>query len=230
MAGNFQDDVREQEMIELFDLIKDENEGRSGIDAFLELDGTNIPFELKTTSSKSGSMTTVRDFGSDHIQKWQNKHWIFGFYQKGKKQAYYKYGSPALMQSWIKEKEEYIKPDFQLAKIASKNLTLEDLYVVLGEKESYSLEDAKLIQKRQYSRNKYIALQDITNGYSKSRMLSILKDRAIYLMERGGTLNNPHIPGSYFREWEEITENHAARLREMVQNYINNQQVEIEKI
>ena len=220
MAGNFQDDLREQEMIELFDLIKDGNEGRSGIDAFLELDGTNIPFELKTTSSKNGSVTTVRDFGYDHILKWQNKHWIFGFYKGG--ETFYKYGSPALMQSWIKEKEEYIKPDFQLAKIASKNLTLEDLYVVLGEKESYSLEDAKLIQKRQYSANKYIKLQDITDGYSKDRMLSILKDRAKYLMERGGTLNNPHIPGSYFKEWEEITENHAARLREMVRDYINN--------
>ena len=221
MAGNFQDDLREQEMIELFDLVKDENEGRSGIDAFLELDGTNIPFELKTTSSKNGSVTTVRDFGYDHIQKWQNTHWLFGFYKEGK--ASYKYGSPALMQNWIKQKEEYIKPDFQLAKIAAKNLTLEDLYLVLGEKEIYSLEDAKSIQKRQYSKGKYLELQDAANGYSKDRMLSILKDRATYLMERGGTLNNPHIPGSYFRKWSEITENHAVRLREMVKDYINNQ-------
>lgn len=227
MASNFQDDLREQEMIELFELIKDENEGRSGIDAFLELDGTNIPFELKTTSSKSGSVTTVRDFGYDHIHKWQDKHWLFGFYKQGK--AFYKYGSLALMQNWIKQKEEYIKPDFQLAKIAAKNLTLSDLYLVLGKKEIYSLEDAKSIQKRQYSKSKYFELQDLTDGYSENRMLSILKDRTIYLMERGGTLNNPHIPGSYFREWSEITENHAARLRQMVKDYINNQQAEIEK-
>lgn len=221
MAGNFQDDDREQEMIKLFDLIKDENEGRSGIDAFLRLDGINIPFELKTTSSKSSSVTTVRDFGFDHIQKWQNKHWLFGFYKDDL--TYYKYGSPALMRSWIKSKEDYIKPDFQLARIASKNLTLEDLYTVLGEKESYSLKDAKSIQKRQYSSEKYLELQDIANGYGKDRMLSILKDRARYLMERGSTLNNPHIPGSYFEEWEKITENHAARLRELVRDYINNQ-------
>lgn len=219
MAGDFQDDLREQEMIELFELVRDEHEGRSGTDAFLELDGTNIPFELKTTSSPSDSVTTVRDFGYNHIQKWQNKHWLFGFY-KGS-QVSYKYGSPALMQDWIKKKEEYIKPDFQLAKIASKNLTLKDLYAVLGEKESYSLKDAKSIQKRQYTADKYVKLQDITCGYSKDRMLSILKDRATYLMERGGTLNNPHIPGSYFKDWEEITENHAAKLREMVRDYIN---------
>lgn len=221
MASNFQDDSREQEMIELFDLIKDEKEGRSGIDAFLELDGTRISFELKTTSDEKGSVTTVRDFGYDHIKKWQGKHWLFGFHKGGK--ASYKYGSPALMQSWIKEKEDYIKPDFELAKIASKNLTLKDLYLVLGKKESYSLKDAKLIQKRQYSTKKYIELQDIADGYSKDQMLSILKDRATYLMKRGGTLNNPHIPGSYFKEWEEITKNHAARLREMVKDYIDNQ-------
>ena len=146
MAGNFQDDKREEEMIKLFNLVKDENEGRSGIDAFLKLNGENIPFELKTTSSTTGSVTTVRDFGSDHILKWQNNHWLFGFYGGGRA-LYYKYGSPTLMQSWIKEKEEYIKPDVQLAKIASKNLTLEDLYMVLEEKESYSLEDAKSIHK-----------------------------------------------------------------------------------
>lgn len=221
MASNFQDDSREQEMIELFDLVKDENEGRSGVDAFLELDGAKIPFELKTTSDEKGSVTTVRDFGYDHIQKWQGKHWLFGFYKGG--QVSYKYGSPALMQSWIKQKEEYLKPDFQLAKIASKNLTLEDLYLVLGEKESYSLEDAKSIQKKQYLAKQYIELQDIADGYSKDKMLSILKDRATYLMKRGGTLNNPHIPGSYFKEWEEITVNHAARLREMVKDYIDNQ-------
>ena len=51
----------------------------------------------------------------------------------------------------------------------------------------------------------------------------ILKDRATYLIERGGTLNNFHIPRSYFKEWEKITENHAARLRKMVKDYIDNQ-------
>ena len=219
MVGNFQDDLREQQMIELFELVKDENEGQSGIDAFLRLGETMISFELKTTSSKSGSVTTVRDFGYKHIQRWQNKHWLFGFYQQNR--IFYKYGSPARMQGWIESKEEYIKPDFQLAKIAAKNIDSEDLYLILGKKEIYSLEDAKSIQKRQYSRDRYLELQDLNNGYSKDRMLNILKDRVTYLMERGGTLNNPHIPGSYFREWEAITENYATRLRQMVRAYID---------
>jgi orotate phosphoribosyltransferase-like protein len=57
---------------------------------------------------------------------------------------------------------------------------------------------------------------DLFQGYSSERMLSILKDRCRYLIERGSTLNNPHIPASYFRDWERITENHAQRLRELV--------------
>jgi len=79
MKNSFQDDYRESEMIELFKLVKDTSEGRYGVDAFLELEGNNIPFELKTTSK--GSVTTVRDFGPAHIEKWQGKHWLFGFYQ-----------------------------------------------------------------------------------------------------------------------------------------------------
>ncbi len=76
MDSNFQDDDRENAMIDLFGLYKNEDEGRSGIDAFLDLNGQAMPFELKTTSQ--GSVTTVRDFGHDHIVKWKNKHWLIG--------------------------------------------------------------------------------------------------------------------------------------------------------
>ncbi|QTA80010.1 Uncharacterized protein dnl_22960 [Desulfonema limicola] len=102
MTKNFQDDDREEAMITLFDLYKDQTEGRSGVDAFLKLDGKTVPFELKTTSQ--GSVTTVRDFGPDHILKWKNKHWLIGFFIKGRE--YYKYGSPSMMEKWIKSKEE----------------------------------------------------------------------------------------------------------------------------
>jgi hypothetical protein len=33
----FQDDFRESKMIELFELVRDTSEGRTGVDAFLEL-------------------------------------------------------------------------------------------------------------------------------------------------------------------------------------------------
>ena len=51
-------------------------------------------------------------------------------------------------------------------------------------------------------------------------MLEILKDRARYVIERGSTLNNPHIPASYFAGWEEIKRDHAIRLRALVREWL----------
>ncbi|MCK5707543.1 MAG: hypothetical protein KAI43_07795 [Candidatus Aureabacteria bacterium] len=215
MANNFQDDDREDAMIALFDLYKDKTEGRSGIDAFLKIDGKTIPFELKTTSQ--GSVTTVRDFGLDHIRKWENKHWLIGFFIEGRE--YYKYGSPSMMAEWIKNKEKYISPDFKLAKLVPAKINLEDMHSIIGKKDVYTYSDAKAIQKMQYKKEQYLQLQDLGQCYSPKRMLEIVKDRAQYLIERGSTLNNPHIPFTYFDGWTEITENHAEQLRIMVHEY-----------
>lgn len=215
MANNFQDDDRENAMRDLFGLYKDEAEGRSGTDAYLNLDGKIIPFELKTTSK--GSVTTVRDFGPDHVAKWRDKHWLIGFFMSGRE--YYKYGSPAMMAPWIAKKEAYIAPDFALAELAPLNLNLQAMYKIVGKKKFYTYEDAKRIQKRQYSKTTYLALQDLESGYSPNRMLEIIRDRANYLMKRGSTLNNPHIPLSYFKNWLEITKDHAAILRQLVTAY-----------
>jgi hypothetical protein len=219
MASYFQDDSRESQMIELFGLIKDKNEGRSGIDAFLEIHNKMVPFELKTTSK--GSITTVRDFGPNHIKKWKDKHWLFGFFHKGRE--IYKYGSPSMMQDWIETKGKYIQSDFQLAEILPEKLTLLDLHKISGEKEIYSFLDAKVIQKNQYSKKKYLELMDLEGGYSPDRMLKILKARAKYIIERGSTLNNPHIPENYFSDWEEISVNHAQALRKLVSMYLQSQ-------
>src|SRR5665213_3853248 len=57
-------------------------------------------------------------------------------------------------------------------------------------------------------------------GYSPQKMPGILKDRAKYVIERGSTLNNPHIPASYYAGWDEITKDHAARLRDLVRQWL----------
>lgn len=217
MAGNFQDDDREEAMRELFGLYKDQNEGRDGIDAHLDLGDEAIAFELKTTSK--GSVTTVRDFGPDHIEKWNEKHWLIGFFLDN--EEYYHYGSPRMMANWIESKGAYIKPDFMLAELAAEKMTLDDVYRIMEEKSVYTYDDAKKLQKKQYKKEKYIQLQDEVNGYSANRMLEILKDRTKYLITRGSTLNNPHIPFSYFRGWVKITDNHAETLKSMVQDYFN---------
>ncbi|RON25647.1 hypothetical protein [Pseudomonas lini] len=212
----FQDDDRELAMCRLFELRKDESENRSGIDAFLDLNGATIPFELKTTSK--GSVTTVRDFGLDHIKKWEGKHWLIGFFHNGNN--FYMYGSPCAMAPWIKSKENYIAPDIKLTALASSKLDMQDMIHTLGDKSTYTLEDAKSLQKMQYSSAQYRELMDVDGGYSKERMLEIMKDRATYLMARGSTLNNPHIPLSYFEDWIRIEENHASELRALVSSYL----------
>lgn len=155
-----QDDRRENELIELFNLRKPQKPTRSGVDAILELDGREILFELKSTTKSS--VTTVRDFSFDHVQKWQDKHWLFGFYDKGGQSLRYcLYASPQMMAPWIQEKAQYITPDIQLSQIAPERLQVSDLHRILGNKSSYTLDDAQRLHKRQYTLNDYRARMDI---------------------------------------------------------------------
>ena len=210
-----QDDSRENELIQLFNLERPVNLSRSGTDAILTLNALKIPFELKSTTKTS--VTTVRDFGPEHIKKWRGKHWLFGFYEKGGKTLKYcLYASPEMMAPWISEKSAYVALDYKLAQLIPELISIYLLYEIVGEKEVYTLEDAQSLQKRQYTIQEYRNKMDLEFGYSPERMLSILRDRCQYLIERGSTLNNPHIPPSYFDGWERIITNHAQRLRELV--------------
>lgn len=211
-----QDDERERYQRELFGLNSLPDESRGGIDAVLQLDSvTQIPFELKTTST--GSVTTVRDFGFDHVKKWRPKHWLISRYSKdGSELQYSIYGSPAMMAPWIEEKAEYIRVDYELGELAPRQLSLKDMFALIGEKDAYTLKDAQRLQKRQLLASDYHNLMDLPAAYSKYRMLELLQDRCRYLIRRGSTLNNPHIPLKYFDGWERITSNHKSRLRELV--------------
>lgn len=216
MSNFFQDDTRETMMRSLFKLSS--VEGRSSTDATILINNKLIEFELKTTSDPNRSVTTVRDFGPEHIAKWKNKHWLIGFYDKDKKDpSYFLYGSPKMMESWIHEKWEYIKPDFLSAKFASDKLTLSDMYKILDKKEVYDYDDARAIQKKQLKKSEYQDMMNVKDGYSPNKMLEIYKQRIEYLIKRGSTLNNPHIPGSYFKNWDtKITHNHANKLIELI--------------
>jgi len=66
-----QDDVRETEIRIKFLLKKDEKSGRSGTDAYLIVKKIKYHFELKSTTT--GSVTTARDFGMEHIKKIRSK-------------------------------------------------------------------------------------------------------------------------------------------------------------
>lgn len=228
-----QDDAREKKIIDLFNLKRPPGHVRHGTDAVLHLQGQAIEFELKSVTTKGRSLSTVRDFGPDHIKKWKNKHWLVGVFSS-EQLVYCLYGSPADMAAWIEQKWEYIKADFELGRQVPTLITEEVMHLILGKKDVYDEKDAKALHKNQYSKKKYRDLMDVEHpgkngkvekiGYSPSQMLVILKDLAQYVLERGATLNNPHISKSYTARWKKITEDHAISLRQLVQAWLDAKQ------
>lgn len=224
-----QDDVREKEMRTLFNLTRPEEFGRGDIDAILELEGAampeelkgeKVPFELKSTTKGKPDISTVRDLGLHHIEKWRPLHWLFGVYEERKgevKLLYCLYGSPEQMKPWFDGVAAYAAPDFALIETVPALIDDEILSSVLGEAEDFGYEDARRLMKNQYSREAYREAADLADErYSREAMLAMLRERCGYLISRGATRNNPHISAGYFNGWERIERNHAARLRELV--------------
>jgi len=217
-----QDDEREQQMVALFNLTVPDDRNRSDIDAQLELDGVEpLDFELK--SSSRNSVSTVRDFGPEHIAKWHDMHWLFAFYDKdGKKLRYCYYASPLDMAPWVAEKEEYVRLDFALAMEVPQLIGDNTLTALLGDDQVFGLAAAQNIMKKQWRKDEYVANADLPNGeYSRERMLALLQKRSKYLIRRGSTLNNPHIPESYLMGLglERIVKDHASTLRRLARDY-----------
>jgi hypothetical protein len=219
-----QDDARESEMRTLFNLTRPEEYGRADIDAVLELKsrvppklrGRTIPFELKSVTGGRPNISTVRDFGLHHLEKWRKLHWLFGVYEAGKLQ-YCLYGSPKAMRPWFDRMATYIAPDIALAEHAPDFIKSSTLTAILGSGRKFTRADAKLLMKNQYKAADYDAAADLPGGeYSRAAMLEMLRQRCGYVIRRGSTLNNPHIPAGFFDGWEQISEDHAARLRELV--------------
>ena len=216
-----QDDERENSMIQLFNLTVPADRRRADIDAHLAVDGRVINFELKSTTGNS--VSTVRDFGPEHIRKWRaDLHWIFAFYDRsGRHLQHCVYASPSDMESWIAGKERYIAPDLALADSLPASVTADMVVALLGEKDVYSLIDARWIMKNQWTSAQYTEFQDLPSGYSVGRMTEIMQQRGRYVILRGSTLNNPHIEGSFFEGFEHIVDEHASRLRELVRAYLS---------
>lgn len=221
-----QDDRREFDTRLMFGLEEPPARQRGGIDAVLELEGHPdlVPFELKSTTKST--VATVRDFGPEHVVKWQNMHWLFAFYEDPaqRRPAYCRYASPAAMAPWIADKQAYVLPDLVLAERAPQRVTDDDLVRVLGDRPSYTRADAKSIMKNQWSRAQYRDNADLPKGeYSRDRMLKLLQERCAYVIRRGATLNNPHIPKAFLAQLPRIDRDHAATLKALVQAYLDEQ-------
>lgn len=198
-------------------------EGRPGVDAILSMDPEGeVPFEVK--SSDTDSVSTARDVGREHIGKWRRRHWLFGFYVRGSRNppvaTRYIYSSPRQLEPWIAEQEQYVLPDWEIVRVLPTLAGRALLAAVAGERDTYTLADAQRLLKQQkleagehmtpeirtilaeaglgepprMTTTVYRALMDRAGGYSPTRMLVLLQERARYLLDRGATRNNPHIP------------------------------------
>ena len=199
-----QDDRRELEMCALIGLTP--GSSRSGVDAAFEFMEQGhryaAPVELKSTTSRS--VSTGRDIGPKHLQKWRLKAWVFGFYDStGATLESLLVLGPSDMEPWIGRIERYIAPDFMIGERLVQRLSQEDLHVICGEKAQYGREDAKALHKKQWNNDKYFSEMDVPGGYSPEKMLEILRLRAQYLNARGATLNNPHIPKTFFSSFRD---------------------------
>lgn len=198
-----QDDERERELSALFGLDWDSSHERHGVDAVLPdivVDGVRYQFDVEVKSSTEMDIGTARDFGMTHISRWRKMFFVFGFYSKVRGRPELQRSlclTPMDMEPWLAKKEAQILIDFKLAERVPRNLALEDLFAVCGEQESYTIEDAKKLHKQQYTAAQYAAAPDlIIDGaprISQAKMLQVLKERALYVAQRGATVNNPHI-------------------------------------
>ena len=197
-----QDDERERELVRMFNLDWDPAHQRAGVDAVLDIDIDDHSYrlEVEVKSSTGTTVSTARDVGMDHIQKWRRKLFVIGFYSKEARRPELQHClclTPTDMEPWIASIEEKILIDFKLARLASRRLVLKDLFEVCGKKDTYSVEDAKRLHKQQWTAEEYAAAQDTMIGtkrwISQKKMLEILQLRSKYIAERGATLNNPHV-------------------------------------
>lgn len=132
-----QDDERERELVRMFNLDWDPAHQRAGVDAILDIDVDGRPcrFEVEVKSSTGTTVSTARDVGMDHIQKWRRKLFVIGFYSKEARRPELQHClclTPLDMEPWIATIEAKILIDFKLALLASRRLELVDLFEICG--------------------------------------------------------------------------------------------------
>lgn len=229
-----QDDERERELVRMFNLNWDPAHQRAGVDAILNLNVDEKPckFEVEVKSSTGSTVSTARDVGMDHIQKWRRKLFVIGFYSREARRPELQHClclTPVDMEPWIASTESKILIDFKLALRASRRLVLDDLHEICGLQETYSLEDAKRLHKQQWTAEEYLAALDTTvdgqRRISSTKMLEILQLRSKYIAERGATLNNPHITKTHldtFSDTDRVVSgpNWAAGIRQIATDFV----------
>ena len=108
-----QDDERERELVRMFNLDWDPAHQRAGVDALLNIrvDKKPFQFEVEVKSSTGSTVSTARDVGMDHIQKWRTKLFVIGFYSREARRPELQHClclTPLDMEPWIASIESKI--------------------------------------------------------------------------------------------------------------------------
>ena len=218
----------------MFNLDWDPAHQRAGVDALLDVnvDDQAFRFEVEVKSSTGTTVSTARDVGMEHIQKWRRKLFVIGFYSREARRPELQSClclTPIDMEPWIASVEAKILIDFKLSQLASRRLMLDDLFEVCGEQETYSIDDAKRLHKQQWTADEYASAQDIVVGterrISPAKMMEIVRLRLKYIAERGATLNNPHVTKAHldtFAGTDRVVTgpNWASRVRQIAVDFV----------
>jgi hypothetical protein len=208
LTPSVQDDGREWELCRTFNLSWDPSHARGGEDAsmIVTVDGLSYRLGVEVKSTTGDTVSTARDVSPDHIRRWRSMFFVIGFYSVGGNRPHLIKSlclSPVDMEPWIASIAKMIEPDFKIAQLASRRLELDDLFEVCGRKDAYTIEDARLLHKMQWSISDYMAAADMEGPdgvlLSPESMLSVLRSRSKYIAERGATLNNPHITKTFLK-------------------------------
>ena len=227
-------DVRERELCRALGLSWNQAHARGGEDAVLTLDvagvGCRLSVEVKSTTGKT--VSTARDVSMEHIKRWRTKLFVIGFYDHQDKRPELLRVlclTPEDMAPWIDGIAAKIEPDYKIALRSSRHLDLTDLHDVCGKKLAYSIAEAKRLHKAQWTAAQYQAavdLPDVKGGMlSPNAMLKLLRLRALYIAQRGATLNNPHITTEFLKAFwgtdrETSAVDAAAAVRKIATDFI----------
>ena len=133
-----QDDERERELVRVFNLAWDPAHQRAGVDAMLDIavEGRTFRLDIEVKSTTGETVSTARDVGIEHIQRWRRMLFVIGFYTKEPRRPELRKClclTPLDMEPWIASVESKILIDFKIAARASRQLRLDDLFDVCGE-------------------------------------------------------------------------------------------------
>ena len=230
-----QDDERERELVRLFNLDWDPGHQRSGTDAILRLmhKGVEREIEVEVKSTTKDTVSTARDVGIDHVRRWRTKLFVIGFYGREARRPELRRSlclTPCDMADWIDGIAAKVELDHRIAQRARAALGMADLHAVFGVSATYPMQTAKAVLRQQWSADRYAQAADMTDldgkpALSPAAMLEILRSRALYISERGATLNNPHITSRHLARFagssREVSSDWAARIRSIALEWLD---------